>query len=286
MRRGPSRHGPRGRVRSGSPARRADLAGVRRPARRRDRQQLGVRLVRRDLSRARICCRSSITCCAATQPDVLHVHNLLNLSFDLPRQARARGARVVGTLHDYTLVCPSGGQRIHRAERHVCHRSRRIGARGASPSRRIRRRWRSGERLDGRADRSRIDSPRTLRRADAATAGTARDEPPADGDRARSNRRGYRRRASTPRARSPRTFDLLVGPSPSIAERVQRAWHRAASGWRSPTTGSSRLPPIDGPGFDVDGPRAVARRLRRHARLAQGRSRADRRDAPDASRAG
>ena len=58
----------------------------------------------------------------ATQPDVLHVHNLLNLSFDLPRQARARGARVVGTLHDYTLVCPSGGQRIHRAERHVCHR--------------------------------------------------------------------------------------------------------------------------------------------------------------------
>jgi glycosyltransferase involved in cell wall biosynthesis len=57
----------------------------------------------------------------ATQPDVLHVHNLLNLSFDLPRQARARGARVVGTLHDYTLVCPSGGQRIHRAEQHVCH---------------------------------------------------------------------------------------------------------------------------------------------------------------------
>ena len=57
----------------------------------------------------------------ATQPEVLHVHNLLNLSIELPRLARARGARVVGTLHDYTLVCPSGGQRIHRAERHVCH---------------------------------------------------------------------------------------------------------------------------------------------------------------------
>jgi glycosyltransferase involved in cell wall biosynthesis len=57
----------------------------------------------------------------ATQPDVLHVHNLLNLSFDLPQQARAHGARLVGTLHDYTLVCPSGGQRIHRAEQHVCH---------------------------------------------------------------------------------------------------------------------------------------------------------------------
>src|SRR4030095_4408920 len=51
----------------------------------------------------------------ATQPDVLHVHSLLNLSFDLPRLARARGARVVGTLHDYTLVCASGGQRVHRA---------------------------------------------------------------------------------------------------------------------------------------------------------------------------
>jgi len=54
------------------------------------------------------------------QPDVLHVHNLLNLSFDLPELARARGIPVVATLHDYTLVCPSGGQRIHRADAWVC----------------------------------------------------------------------------------------------------------------------------------------------------------------------
>ena len=27
---------------------------------------------------------------------------------------------VVGTLHDYTLVCVSGGQRVHAAEQHVC----------------------------------------------------------------------------------------------------------------------------------------------------------------------
>lgn len=54
------------------------------------------------------------------QPDVVHVHNLLNLSFDLPAAARARGAAVVATLHDYTLVCPSGGQRLHHAERHLC----------------------------------------------------------------------------------------------------------------------------------------------------------------------
>jgi glycosyltransferase involved in cell wall biosynthesis len=50
----------------------------------------------------------------------VHVHNLLNLSFDLPAMARASGAAVVATLHDYTLVCPSGGQRIHRADEHLC----------------------------------------------------------------------------------------------------------------------------------------------------------------------
>lgn len=54
------------------------------------------------------------------QPQVVHVHNLLNLSFDLPAAARARGIPVVATLHDYTLVCASGGQRFHRAESHVC----------------------------------------------------------------------------------------------------------------------------------------------------------------------
>src|SRR5207247_8441074 len=57
----------------------------------------------------------------AVQPDVVHVHNLLNLSFDLPAVARAHGIPVVATLHDYGLVCPSGGQRIHRAEQYVCH---------------------------------------------------------------------------------------------------------------------------------------------------------------------
>ena len=58
---------------------------------------------------------------ADIRPDVLHVHNLLNLSFDLPALARARGIPTVATLHDFTLVCPSGGQRVHVAEEHVCH---------------------------------------------------------------------------------------------------------------------------------------------------------------------
>lgn len=56
----------------------------------------------------------------ATRPDVLHVHNLLNLSFDLPRLAAERGIPTVATLHDYTLVCASGGQRVHVDEAHVC----------------------------------------------------------------------------------------------------------------------------------------------------------------------
>jgi glycosyltransferase involved in cell wall biosynthesis len=56
----------------------------------------------------------------AIQPQVLHVHNLLNLSFDFPRRARARGIPTVATLHDYALVCASGGQRVHVAESHVC----------------------------------------------------------------------------------------------------------------------------------------------------------------------
>ncbi len=56
----------------------------------------------------------------ALQPDVLHVHNLLNLSFDLPALAQARGIPVVATLHDYTWLCASGGQRVHVSASHVC----------------------------------------------------------------------------------------------------------------------------------------------------------------------
>ena len=54
------------------------------------------------------------------RPDVLHLHNLLNLSLDVPALAKQRSIPVVATLHDYTLVCPSGGQRVHVAEQHTC----------------------------------------------------------------------------------------------------------------------------------------------------------------------
>jgi glycosyltransferase involved in cell wall biosynthesis len=57
----------------------------------------------------------------AIQPDILHIHNLLNLSFELPALARRMGIPSVATLHEFVLVCPSGGQRVHLAEEHVCH---------------------------------------------------------------------------------------------------------------------------------------------------------------------
>jgi glycosyltransferase involved in cell wall biosynthesis len=54
------------------------------------------------------------------QPEVVHIHNLLNLSYSIPRLAKERGAAVATMLHDYTWMCPSGGQRFHVAEEHVC----------------------------------------------------------------------------------------------------------------------------------------------------------------------
>src|SRR3954471_10917484 len=97
----------------------------------------------------------------ATRPDVLHVHNLLNLSFDLPRIAKQRGIATVATLHDYTLVCPSGGQRVHVAESHVCESidpdrcARCFGESALSRQMRAARVTRSiGGRLAGRAGRA------------------------------------------------------------------------------------------------------------------------------------
>jgi glycosyltransferase involved in cell wall biosynthesis len=57
----------------------------------------------------------------AVEPEIVHAHSFLNLSYEMAALAHARGIPIVATLHDYTLVCPSGGQRLHRAESHVCH---------------------------------------------------------------------------------------------------------------------------------------------------------------------
>jgi glycosyltransferase involved in cell wall biosynthesis len=47
------------------------------------------------------------------RPDVVHVHQLTHHGVGLLRHARALGAGVVMTLHDYGLECANGGQRWH-----------------------------------------------------------------------------------------------------------------------------------------------------------------------------
>jgi glycosyltransferase involved in cell wall biosynthesis len=53
------------------------------------------------------------------RPDCVHVQHLLNLSAGLVAAARALGARVVFTLHDYWLSCPRDGLRA-RADLTIC----------------------------------------------------------------------------------------------------------------------------------------------------------------------
>jgi glycosyltransferase involved in cell wall biosynthesis len=156
----------------------------------------------------------------AVQPDVLHVHSLLNLSFDLPALARARGIPVVATLHDYTLVCPSGGQRIHRAEAHVCHQI------DASRCARCFRESPIDEHISFATLARVTGAPGLLRRAALAT---ARRFPTAA-----SRARRAARRASMPvtpaeidaRLEAARCvieeIDLLVAPSESIASEFER----------------------------------------------------------------
>jgi glycosyltransferase involved in cell wall biosynthesis len=156
----------------------------------------------------------------ATQPDVVHVHNLLNLSFELPRLARARGARVVGTVHDYTLVCPSGGQRIHRAERHVCHtiepdRCARCFSQSPYPSQMAfgRTVGRPGGSFAHRVLRIvRQRAPRLLAHLAKSRAVTGAGQGPTAADIS----------ARLDAARSiAAEFDLLIGPSPSIVREIR-----------------------------------------------------------------
>jgi glycosyltransferase involved in cell wall biosynthesis len=153
---------------------------------------------------------------AATIPDVLHVHNLLNLSFDLPALAKGRGIPVVGTLHDYTLVCPSGGQRLHRAEEHVCHviepdRCARCFRQSSFHSQ-----FAFGRAL-GRPGGSMVQSlARTVRRrwprAANAIAGAVSKAPGLEGP----SPEDIERRLTAAREAAAH-FDVLVAPSPSLA---------------------------------------------------------------------
>jgi glycosyltransferase involved in cell wall biosynthesis len=54
------------------------------------------------------------------RPDVVHVHHLLYLSVGIVAAVKARGLRLVMTLHDFWLECPRFGQLVH-ADGALCH---------------------------------------------------------------------------------------------------------------------------------------------------------------------
>lgn len=149
------------------------------------------------------------------QPHVLHVHNLLNLSFELPSLARARGIAVAATLHDYTLVCPSGGQRIHRDESHVCHAIEPARCARCFPASPFHTQLRYGQlsrrgpvRALGRlASAIKTLAPRTTTAAADALAQTAA---------AAVDASAIERRLAAAR-RTFGAFDIVVAPSPSLA---------------------------------------------------------------------
>jgi hypothetical protein len=88
-------------IRAGNTAR--SPGGARVAAGCRDHQQLDLRELRRTYLPPVVSARLRHVL-DIVQPHVVHVHNLLNLSFDLPAVARERGISIVATLHDFTLV--------------------------------------------------------------------------------------------------------------------------------------------------------------------------------------
>lgn len=60
-------------------------------------------------------------CLDEVQPDVVHFHHLLSLSYGCVSLCNERGIPVVFTLHDYWLTCPRGGGQRFRGEGKVCH---------------------------------------------------------------------------------------------------------------------------------------------------------------------
>lgn len=60
-------------------------------------------------------------CLDAFQPDTVHFHHLLGLSYGCARLCKDRGIPTVFTLHDYWLTCPRGGGQRFRGEEQVCH---------------------------------------------------------------------------------------------------------------------------------------------------------------------
>lgn len=149
------------------------------------------------------------------QPHVVHVHNLLNLSFDLPAAADARGIAVAATLHDYTLVCPSGGQRIHQAEAHVCRDIDVDRCARCFPDSPFHSQWRFGQ-LARRTPNLLASLAGTLRRRAPATMAMAGQALSRAGGVPATTPAAIRQRLESARAAFIH-FDVAVAPSASLA---------------------------------------------------------------------
>ncbi len=60
-------------------------------------------------------------CLDEFQPDAVHFHHLLGLSFGCVRLCKERKIPIVFTLHDYWLTCPRNGGQRFRGEGQICH---------------------------------------------------------------------------------------------------------------------------------------------------------------------
>ena len=252
------------------------LADARRPGRRRGRQQLGVRSLRRDATGRPRSARRSITSCARPRPDVVHVHNLLNLSFESagPRARPRRGRRRhAARLH---AVCPSGGQRVHRrrAPRLPRHRSRplrallpaiavgRADGGGTLGGCRRRGRARRAPTRSGAARARRALASRSARRG--AWRAAPRDaRPMRPTSSARLDAARERARRARPRGRA-------LGRARTRLRALRRSGP-SAQWWID--YGFEPMPQVPAA---APSSRPAAHRVRRHADLAQGRTRAAR----------
>ena len=228
----------------------------------------------------------------ATQPDVVHIHSLLNLSFELPRLARARGAAVAATLHDHSLACPSGGQRLHLTERTVCHEIDAARCAACFPHSPFHAQLSVGamSRAAGRGGSIVGRTARWLARMAPGAAGAFRRQVLARAQPVAAA--GIEERLAHLR----QVFEavqLFVAPSRSIADAHERlGLHRSkllvsdygfVAAVASPPTTLQSGRPLSSRSFVAAG-LACPHRLRRHARLAQGAARAARSGARAACR--
>ncbi len=188
-----------------------------------------------------------------------------------PRWLARAAMPVVATLHDYTLVCPSGGQRIHRADQHVCEEidtERCARCFGESPF--------SDQISLGRFAGA-TAAPELLGRV----ALTVRRRYPALAGGLQRLRKAAGRQSVTPSeiegrlAAARRVFDdvdLFVAPSRFMASEFERFGIAAA---KIKVSDYGFAPQRER--ASIAATRAAAAGVRRHARVAQGRARPDRR---------